>query len=180
MHSIFSHFERRQQSETNKKLNVSLVSTGYVKDYQQKLEPLSQSWKQPLQSVSTEKAGTSGIDTLDNKEDQVDEQPAKVAVPARNNWAITKGLIDSDSESEPEPDNIPNIENEGEQSQEENEHSGLLDDKAEAVDDYESGDSENEEDRQYRKENEVKHEGIDLGVCQDLYLSFLFFFDRLK
>lgn len=157
----------RQQSKTTNKLNVSLFSTGYVADFQQKLKPLSQSWNQSLQSVSTEKTGTSGIDTLDNKKDQVDEQPAKVAVPVRNNWAITKGLIDSDSEPEPEPDNIQKIENEGEQSEEESEHSGLLDDKAEAVDDYESGDSENEEDRQYREENEVKHKGIDLGVYQN-------------
>lgn len=143
-----------------------------MKDYQERLKPFSELWNQSL------KAGTSGIDKIDNKGDQVDEQPAKVAVPARNNWSAAKGLIDSDSESEPETDHVPESENEGEQSEEESEGSGFVIDKAEAVDDYESGDSEDEEDRQYREENELKQKAIDLGLY--LLNFFIFFFDRLN
>lgn len=129
-----------------------------MKEYQQRLKPLSESWNQSI------KAGTSDIDKIDNKGDQVDEQPAKVAVPVRNNWSVTKGLIDSDSESEPETDHVSASENGGEQSGEESESSGFIIDKAEAVDDYESGDSEDEEDRQYREENELKQKTIELGL----------------
>lgn len=139
-----------------------------MNNYQEILKPLSESWNQPVVRRSTDKEGISSIDKLDNKKDEADDQPVKTSVPAHNNWAVTKGLIDSDSEPEPEPeaDHIPESENESEQSEKESEHSGLIDDKAEAIDDYQSGDSEDEEERQLRTENEIKHKGIDLGLLE--------------
>lgn len=84
------------------------------------------------------------IDASNESSEQVDDQPAKKSVAARNNWAAP-GLIDTESEPESEVD----IVRDSEESCEEEEHSdNFLDDGAEEVNDYNSGDSMDEDERQ--------------------------------
>lgn len=142
--------------------NCFILHTGAIEEYDSAIENLnvlSQSWNKSVKRNSIGEDGPSSIDGLGVQEPKVKES-SKKAVPARNNWSVSKGLIDSDSESDVEDD----VENEEESDDDDDsEHSGFKADEAEYVEDYESGDSLEEEDREYLHNNEVKHKGINIG-----------------
>lgn len=88
------------------------------------------------------------IDTLGaDKNDKTEDAPQKSAVPARNNWSV--GLVDSDSEEEsivPDSDGeAHDVEDEQEDEQSDNEF--INDEAEEAGEDYQSGDSMDEDER---------------------------------
>lgn len=98
--------------------------------------------------------------------DQTEDMTSKKSVAARNNWNIAKGLIDSDTEPE-ETESIAESDEEcddEEDDDEEGSENELVDDEAEEIEDYNSGDSIDEDERQ---EFKGKH------------FSFLFFFSTL-
>lgn len=125
----------------------------------EELKKLSESWNKSIKeySISSDAPRPIDVSGIFNTSDKVnsaavadkrkdDDAPAKKSVPARNNWGISNGLVDSDSE--PEHDLVAETEEEGSDEEDSDENSnGIIDDQAEEVEDYNSGDSMDEEER---------------------------------
>lgn len=117
----------------------------------EELTKLRDSWGKSLKRISNE--GLSVIDSLgaaDQNKTAEPNVPSKQFVPARNNWAVSKGLVDSDSESE--HDIVPETEVEsGDESDNEDDANGgnefVANEAEEVGSDYNSGDSMDEEER---------------------------------
>lgn len=110
------------------------------------LKKLKDSWNKSIKhSIISNESPTSidrsGVSNTSNTE----KQPAKEAVPARNNWGISKGLVDSESESE-DSEVVPDTEEVTDDETEESENE-LIDDGAEVIENYQSGDSMDEDER---------------------------------
>ncbi|XP_055300986.1 mucin-2 [Sitodiplosis mosellana] len=139
---------RSKSDERNKKREARAEA-------RENLQILRDSWSKSIKRNSLSNEPSKPIDALGTADtsSKIDEQPAKKAVPARNNW---KGLVDS--ESEPEEDELIPESDEGSDNEgEEEEESGneFVDDVVEVIEDYESGDSMDEEERREREENEI-------------------------
>lgn len=99
-------------------------------------------------AIPNEPIDRSGVE----ESSKTEEGSAKKFVPARNNWsAASNGLITNDSDVEDEDEVIAETEQEDceEESEEESENFGnkFHDDEAEVVEDYQSGDSMDEEEK---------------------------------
>lgn len=111
----------------------------------EKLVQLKDSWSKSLKRISGE--ASAAIDRhglADESKAAEKEVPAKKSVAARNNWGMSNGLVDSDSDTELEV--VPDSE---EESDDENEASSneLIQNEAEEVEDYDTGDSMDEDER---------------------------------
>lgn len=83
---------------------------------------------------------------------KVETESPKVAVVARNNWGISNGIVDSDSEDDVDfiPDTEEGSDGESQEDEDEDEHeeqNEFIDDEVEVIEDYQSGDSMDEEER---------------------------------
>lgn len=117
------------------------------------MKKLQDSWNKSIKRSSLSNDSTNPIDTLNiTNSSKVEAESPKKAVVARNNWGISNGIVDSDSEED--VDFIPHSEedSDGESQEDEDEHeheerNELVDDEVEVIENYESGDSMDEEER---------------------------------
>lgn len=120
---------------------------------------LRASWSKTAKRISLSEDSPDPIDALGiDTSKKMDDEVKKEAVPARNNWSV--GLVDSDSEPESiVPDSEDEQEEECSDEQSDNE---FIDDQAEEVESYSSGDSMDEDERREIDGNEK------------LFLNFIF------
>lgn len=103
---------------------------------------LKDSWSKSVKRNSLMNESPKPIDKLGT--DQIEKESAKKSVPVKNNWQ--KGLIDTDSESEDDEDYIAeSCEEEDDISDSED---SMIDVEADEIENYNSGDSMDEEERQ--------------------------------
>lgn len=124
---------------------VQLIVTVLRAEARDHLKKLSESWNESVKRNSLSNESPKPIDKLGVADTaKAEEKPAKKAVPARNNWSH---LVDS--ESEPEQDELVLETDEGESQGEEGEETEneFVDDEVEVVENYESGDSMDEEEK---------------------------------
>lgn len=110
------------------------------------LKKLSDSWNKSIKRNSLTNESPKPIDAMGVADTSSKTDTPKVAVPARNNW---KGIVDNESESDSENEMVPESDEEGSSDfeEEESESDEFIDAEAEMIENYESGDSMDEEER---------------------------------
>ncbi|XP_031634025.1 protein slender lobes [Contarinia nasturtii] len=138
--------KRKQRDENREKARDSL-------------KKLQDSWNKSIARHSLDSSNPIDALGVADASDKTEEEPVKKVV-ARNNWAILKGLVDSEDSDD---DIVPETE-EGsdEENEDEEEANAFVDDEAEEVLDYETGDSMDDEERREIEENEIDY-GVDIG-----------------
>lgn len=111
------------------------------------LKKLSESWNKSIKRNSFTDKSPKPIDALGVADTSSKPDTPKVAVPARNNWK--KDIVDNESELESENELVPESDEEGssDYEEEDSESDEFVDAEAEVIDNYESGDSMDEEER---------------------------------
>lgn len=111
----------------------------------EKLVQLKDSWSKSLKRISGEASAPIDRQGLaDESKAAEKEVPAKKSVPARNNWGMSNGLVDSDSDTELEE--VPDSEEESDAENEANSNE-FIQNEAEEVEHYDTGDSMDEDER---------------------------------
>lgn len=109
------------------------------------LNKLAESWSKSLKRISNKASEPIDRLGLDDESKKAEEDvPPKESVPARNNWGMPNGLVDSDSDADNEV--VPDSEQESDEESEANSNE-FVNDMADEVDDYNSGDSMDENER---------------------------------
>lgn len=108
------------------------------------LQKLKESWSKSVKRNDLSSESPKAIDKLGSEQNE--NAAPKKSVAARNNWAVSNDLIDSESELE---ETVAESSDEGSDEAESDEESGnsMFDDEAEEVEDYNSGDSMDEDER---------------------------------
>lgn len=101
-------------------------------------------------------------DLIESKTPTETEKP-KPFVIARNNWSFGNGLVDTESDPDSNDGSIINETVYSDEHEAEESDNSLIDDEVEVVDDYESGDSMDEDERQEIEENEISDHGESVG-----------------
>lgn len=111
------------------------------------LKKLSESWNKSIKRNSLSNQSPKPIDASGDADTsgKMEEKSAKKAVPARNNWSTVV-----DTESEPEEDDLIPESDEGTDGEEEESENEFFD-SVDVIEDYESGDSMDEEERREMK-----------------------------
>lgn len=104
---------------------------------------MAESWSKSVKRNDLVDGSPKPIDKFGT--DKTEKIQAKKAVPARNNWA--RGLIDSDTESETDEDFIVESCEEAESCSEEESENSMLENEAEEIEGYNTGDSMDEDER---------------------------------
>lgn len=107
---------------------------------------MSDSWNKSIKRNSISDESPKPIDRLNAADTSSKTDTPKVSVPARNNW---KGLVDNESQSESDEEMVPESDEEGSSyyEEEESESDEFLDAQVEVIENYESGDSMDEDER---------------------------------
>lgn len=114
------------------------------------------------QNKARESTNKKIAELIESKTPTETEKP-KPFVVARNNWSFGNGLVDTESDPDSNDESIINETICSDEHEAEESDNSLIDDEAEDADDYESGDSMDEDERLEIEENEIVDHGESVG-----------------